>query len=463
MRAWLRRPGIVVLALGLVTAGSSLAGGASAQVVPEPTPPNILLIVTDDQRVGTLNVMDQTIQRLEAQGRTYSDAYATTPVCCPARASILTGQYSHNHGVRRNEDADKLDSESTMQFWLKQTGYHTGIFGKYLNGWTGAPPYFDRWAIHGQKPRYYDNVWNVDGTPTTISEHETDYISQEAVEYIAERETLDAQPWFLYLTPYAPHQPSTPPTRYRSTPVGAFEGNPAVYEEDLSDKPPYVQSREPDLARAAKIRRRQLRSLMGVDDLVAAVDDALAEHGEGNTLVFFVSDNGYSWHEHRLYGSAGGKSTPYEFAVRVPLLFRWPQEVAAKSLDRRLVGIIDIAPTVYEAAKIDAVVTTEVDGRSLLDPTWSRSELLIEKTDTVKVVPGWSSLRKRSMVYTEYQATHEHPEFFEFYDLVEDPWELENLLHNGDETDDPSGISRLSERLSELQTCAGTSGGNPCP
>ena len=129
-----------------------------AAVLAVPTPltraqeerPNILVIITDDQR-ASMSFMPQTVEWLQRGGTRFSRAFATTPLCCPSRASIFTGQYAHNHGVRLNHDAEKLNQEETIQRYLQDAGYRTAIVGKYLNEWdlSRDPPYFRSVGHHG--------------------------------------------------------------------------------------------------------------------------------------------------------------------------------------------------------------------------------------------------------------------------------------------------------------------------
>src|SRR5688500_13234210 len=168
-----------LLAFGLSPAAT--ATEARVAQMPEDERPNVLVIVLDDQREGTLNVMPATRGLFLRKGTNYSEAYATSPLCCPSRASIMTGRYPHNHEVRRNEDSDNLVQESTIQYYLQQEGYLTGIAGKYLNSWKEAevdPPYFDRWAVvddSSYQNVYYDFVANINGRVAHPGGYSTDF------------------------------------------------------------------------------------------------------------------------------------------------------------------------------------------------------------------------------------------------------------------------------------------------
>jgi arylsulfatase A-like enzyme len=185
-----------------------------------------------------------------------------------------------------------------------------------------------------------------------------------------------ATPWFLYVAPHAPHlsiEPDAVEDKYQDAPVGTWDGNPAVFEKDRRDKPPYVQDANVSPKGGRSRRAEQLRLLMSVDDLVRDVLAALGRNDERrNTLAFFMSDNGYMWAEHRL----GGKGVPYTQSIRIPLFMRWPAgDVAAGAKDGRVASNVDVAPTIFHAVGVDPGY--EVDGRSLLDP-WVRDRMFFE-------------------------------------------------------------------------------------
>jgi arylsulfatase A-like enzyme len=217
-------PSLLVLALFVAVAVADATSSALAQ---SPMPPNVLIIVTDDQR-GGLNVMGETRRWFAEGGTRYPAAFATTPLCCPSRASILTGRYAHNHGVRRNGPAssDNLDQRTTLAYYLDQAGYRTGLFGKFLNGWdvTQAPPHFDEWAL--MLYAYYGGQWNVNGTVQTIDDYSTTYIADKAEAFLRAGEQDPNQPWFLYVATTAPKPPYTPGPRYADHPVSQWAGNP---------------------------------------------------------------------------------------------------------------------------------------------------------------------------------------------------------------------------------------------
>jgi arylsulfatase A-like enzyme len=423
-------------------------------------PPNILIIVTDDQRAG-LDVMPRTRYWFQAGGTTYPWGFDTTPVCCPSRSSIMTGRYAHNHHVLSNRagEALNLDQETTVQRYLQRDGYRTAIFGKYLNRWPIAlnPPHFDQWAVfpktpvHSQKA-YLGGPWNVDGRVRTVNTYATTFIRDRAVSFI---EDTPNQPWYLYLAPPAPHRPFVPEPAFADAPVPAWSGNPAVFERDRTDKAPYVQSHHSTFEDGQAIRTAQLRTLMSVDVLVDTVMEELqAARQLQDTLAFFISDNGYLWGEHGLHG----KPPPYLQATRVPFMARWPGRLGAGVLDGRLVANIDITPTIFQAAGVSPDADKPVDGRSLLDPGWRRDRLLLENF-AAAYAPKWASTVTTTYQYIEYYASDERTiTFREYYDLKRDPWQLVNLFADGDPRNDPDGTA-LHAILDRDRTCRGAA----CP
>jgi arylsulfatase A-like enzyme len=424
-----------------------------APVCGQPAPPaerpNILIFMTDDQRAGTEDsrpsapgspyLMQATRDRFMAEGEVYEEAFATTPQCCPSRASIFTGRYAHNHTVMENRlgenlgtTEDSANQQTTLQYYLKNRvtpGYRTAIFGKYLNSWrlSFRPPFFDDWAIfhnfrddnpatpaneeqpHLSRSTLTPDVCETSGPNFEPSEacmaerspsgvnvrkplpsgvYETDFLAGKMANFLAEAEDTPGEddiPWLVYVTPTVPHPPFTPKAEspdYRDLPIASFEDDvpPESLEGDRSDKPRYVRDNpvalEPETAETH--HDAHLRMLKSADDLVQDVFDELDSRGEtGTTLAFFLSDNGSLWGEHGL----GGKHTPYEYSARIPLMTRWPghpAQVPAGQRDQRLVANIDVAPTVMSALGIaPPALSPPMDGTSLFD-AGARSRLLLE-------------------------------------------------------------------------------------
>jgi len=463
-------PGLRVVRLvalaSLVAAGLSAAPTMRVQAGPA-AGPNVLIIVTDDQRPrGTIQVMPRTRHWFGSEGTRFSNGYVTTPLCCPSRASIMTGRYAHGHGVNSNgggpSGAAALDQASTIQRYLAGAGYRTGIVGKFLNGWRVAddPPYFDRWAIF--PGGYHDRPWNVDGSIRSLRRYSTHVIRSHALRFLDEAEGDDARPWFLYVATAAPHVNPIAEPAYAGAPVGRWDGNPAVREEDRTDKPAYVRAASRRLSAMRAVRRKQLRSLMSVDDLVDAVMRRLEATGEEDTLAFFLSDNGYLWGEHGLQG----KGVPYTPSVSVPMYMRWPEgSVAQGRVRRTFAANIDIAPTILETTGIAPDPAYPIDGRSLLGGGQDRDVMFTEEWAS-SAAPRWASLRTNDYQYVEYYAGDGFGVVFrEFYDLRADPWQLDNLLGDADANNDPSHLqlAQLSIELARASRCTGTTGLRACP
>jgi arylsulfatase A-like enzyme len=423
------------------------------------TPPNILIILTDDQPVDSLGVMPATRRLFRRQGVDFTNAYVTTPYCCPSRASISTGLYTHNHGVRWNMERqpDALgDHSATIEYQLRSNaGYRTAFFGKYLNSWDleKDPPHLDRWAIfpnsapHG----YYGGEWNIDGRREVVETYSTEFIRRRGVDFI--RENAE-EPWLMYLSTAAPHPPFTPEPKYEEAPVGGWGSwtsrNPSVKNRHTDDKHPWVRENQKPLSQARRERRQQLRTLMSVDDMVRSVMRTLEEtEQQDETLAFFISDNGYLWGEHGLTR----KMLPYTRSVKVPLMMRWPEgHVSPGTEDDRLVANIDLAQTIYDAAGLDG--TPPTDGRSLLDDTWDRQRLHLEfYADHGR--PTWASTLAGDHQYIEWYEDTEGTvvSFREYYDLGSDPHQLHNLAVDSETRD--LDIPALSDRLAADRECRG--------
>ena len=365
-------------------------------------------MMTDDQTARSLRVMSNVRRLLARRGTTFTRSFTVYPQCCPSRASFLTGQYAHNHGVLGNSPPAggyaKLDHSNTLPVWLQNAGYRTAHIGKYLNGYGAGnpleiPPGWTEWrgSVDPSTYRYTGYTLNENGTLTTYSRYQTDVYARKAVDVIRRRAPR-ARPFFLSVAFLAPHQGEpadpddpgagigtpSPAARHRNAFASARLPRPPSFNEaNVSDKPPGIRSRVllPPV-RVAAIRenyQQELESLLAVDRAVARVVRALRESSElGNTFVIFTSDNGFFHGEHRV---AQGKNLPYEPAIRVPLVVRGPGVPAGRRLTKRVANI-DLAPTIVDAA--EARAGRVMDGRSLL-PFFAhpgrplRRDLLVER------------------------------------------------------------------------------------
>jgi arylsulfatase A-like enzyme len=452
------RPLIRCLCLALVVLSFVTVDPAARRAAArEPYRPNVLIIVTDDQRDG-LGVMPKVRRWFGRGGRKFPHAFVTTPQCCPSRASILTGRYSHNHGVINNKSGREIDPRMMLQYFLQQRGYRTALFGKYLNttGGRTSPPYFNKWAKFVRGGSYVDATYDLNGDIQQIEGYTTTVLGDLAVDFLAQSdENYDSRPWMLLYTPTAPHEPAVPEPKYEDAAVPEWDQSPSVHEEStlggLSDKPPFIQS-EP-YPPQPELREQQLRTLMSVDDVVGRLFRTLKELRENNTIAVFMSDNGFLWGEH----GWAHKAVAYTESIEVPFFVRWPRRIDPGSRDERIVANIDVTPTILKATRA-APENALFDGRSLLDPSWQRERLLFEfyGPEKAKEVPPWASLRTSEYQYVEYYDAEGNVTFSEYYDLVQDPWQLHNLLGDDDPTNDPLTIALLHEQLKSDRSCSGT-------
>ena len=424
---------------------------ASAQDTP-PDRPNVLIILTDDQRAtDTLEAMGK-IDRIFGQGGiTFSSAYATTPLCCPSRSSIMTGLYAHNHGVSTNngDGLDTFPQEQTIQAYLQAAGYRTGLFGKYLNKWpiNVEPPFFNKWAIYSRGTPYYVGLFNVNGSVRVVSHYSTWYLTHKLRQFVKSTERRDSRPWFAILATSAVHGPAVPARRYSHRHVSRWSGNPAVKEEDRTDKPPLVQGRNHTIKDGRRVRKSVLRTLYSVGDATRGLFWLLRRLDEDdNTLAFFMSDNGEMWAEHGIVG----KTYPYTQSIQIPMMLRWPDRITGPVVDSRLAANIDIAPTIVDAVGLDP--GAPMDGRSLLAPD-NRDHLLLEYWRSPPFpTPDWASLLTHEDQFTEYYDKSGAVTFTEHYNLVDDPWQLQNTFTDLDPLNDPNIVTE-HQQLQSDRTC----------
>ncbi len=447
------RRAIAALVATTLTAACSSTNGTPERDVPElPERPNVLLIVTDDHRAsGTMEALPKTLRYFQEEGTRFTQAFATTPLCCPSRASMFSGRYAHRHGVYNNDLGTELDQDETLQRYLQDKGYRTAATGKYLNRWPHEldPPHFDYWAIM-LEGYYRDSLFNVNGDNKRIEAYTNDFIERKSIDVLDLFEDKDTQPWFLYVGTTAAHAPFQAEPKYEGASTTRYEPSPAVKEKNLSDKPDFGPGKRTDFR---KLRRKQLRTLYSVDDTIERLMKKLQALDEDrDTIAFFVGDNGQLWGEHGLTG----KRYPYTASVKIPFFIRWPGKVEAGKKDRRLVANIDIAPTVLDL--VDVLGDYDVDGRSIFGES-RRDKLLLEHwMDDESEVPDWASVLTPTYQYVEYYGRSREEIATEYYDRTKDPWQLRNLLGDKRKANDPD-VMKMSAELTDLRKCAGDS----CP
>lgn len=447
------RSGRVWLALTVIGCLLAAMGWTVAADRDKPLP-NFLVIVTDDQR-GGLPVMPAVRKWLRDEGTSYPNAYATTPLCCPSRASIMTGLYAHNHGVQGNPDALSFNPDQTLQAYLDEEGYETALFGKYLNNYPleADLPHFDRYGYFCCNPRkspeaYVGGSWNLEGEIQTVEDYSTGFIADRTVDFISSA----SDPWYAYVAPIAPHRPFEPEDKYAGVEIDDWAGNPATNERDLSDKPVYGPTTDADVEVGDGHRKAQLRTLMSVDDMVQQIFETLRQRDElDNTIVVFMSDNGYMWGEHGLIG----KAFPYSQSVDIPMFIRFPQSLDPGPVDGRRVANIDVAPTILDAADIDPL--TPMDGRSVLDDDWERERAFTEFLNPFSQTRApWRSVTTDDAQYIQYYGPDGEVVEQEYYDLSADPWQLENLFGDVNPGNDPPAelVGELASQLAADADCA---------
>ncbi len=425
--------------VGTPDAVPSAKPGATAQ-------PNVVIVLTDDQRYGTEVGMPTVMKELAAKGVLYPNAFIPTSWCCPSRTSLLTGNYSHSTGVWENTAAvpygawpafNRLGGErDTIATRLQDAGYRTGIFGKYLNGIDKAPKDFAApgWDVFDALIRPGPWKYSFMGESKKANksrQYLTDELADRAVSFI--ESTPSDQPLFAFVTPYAPHLPFVAgPYTGAAKKAGVMPAvraasglpSPAVNQRNMTGYPEWMQSLSRSQVftkgvqhKLSTVIRLQQDMLMGIDAAVADVLDALERTDRlRDTIIVFASDNGYLLGEHRLQR----KNTPYDASVRVPLVIRYDRAIAPGTQDDRLaVANIDVYSTVLELAGVSGA---EVDGRSLLSAA-PRDGLVMEAAPwRGQGRPAYCGWREEDFVFLRYATGEE-----EAYDYAADPYELRNV------------------------------------
>ncbi|WP_327590016.1 sulfatase [Nonomuraea sp. NBC_00507] len=439
--------------------------------------PNVVVIVVDDLEAGTLAYFPNITQHLVREGASFDRFFVTNSWCCPSRVSILRSQYVHSHGVLTNTAPeggfDRFHAQglerSTLGTWMQGAGYRTALMGKFLNHYPGSaaeetyvPPGWDEWAVPVRNLyEEYGYRLNENGALADYGWTEDDYLSnvlaRKSRDFIAGSEG----PFFLYLGPVAPHNPANPAWQHAGAfPLATAPRTPSFNQQDVSAEPLWMQSLPLlDQSRIDAIDERfraRLRAMLGVDDLVGSVVEALREAGRlDNTYIIFTSDNGFHLGTHRL---AQGKTTPFEEAIKIPFVVRGPG-VAPGSTISRMGATVDLAPTVAELGK--AAVPAFAEGRSLVpllrgrSPGEWRKNVLVEFTRPTNrasakqtPVPAYQALRTDRYTYVRYDTGER-----QLYDLQTDPYQLRNLAGSAD----PALLADLDKRLAGMVACSGVS------
>jgi N-acetylglucosamine-6-sulfatase len=441
--------------LRATAAAALLAGGRSgwAGAAERDARPNVLFVLTDDQPPHTARHMPRTLEAFSGGLDLTERAYTAVPLCGPARVSLLTGRYPHNHGALSNPTAygvyrERAYPEDDLLSRMGRAGYRLGFFGKVINGYGDAGndgwvhPAVDRAAgdkwvalASGQRPGYEVNV---NGAIRAETQNQTAFFAGRCERWVEST----PGPFFAYLNLTDPHLPHTAPEGWKIP--GAQEyASPGTEEdtpEELADKSAWTQSLPRKEAAFQDARYEGAREeLVGVDIWVKRLFAALQRAGVlENTIVIFSSDNGYMFGEH---GGMTAKGWPFEENARVPFLVRGPG--VAPLPEGALVSHLDIPATILAAAGAD---TGGLDGRDLRSPGAWRERVLCEHP-----YRGWSLVREGDLVYADLPGGER-----EMYDLAADPYQLDNLLYEP-KPQAEAKASELSARLDALRGCAGES------
>lgn len=401
--------------------------------------PTVVVIMTDDQRpdLFTRQIMPFTFAALVDSGTLYTNAHANTPVCCPSRASFLTGKPQHVHGVLNNfgpgGGAPAFDPSTTIATELQAMGWLTALHGKYLNLYDRLPqphiaPGWSEWKVSllarywgytvNSKP--YDSAFRrITYGGTLAKDHETNVLKRAARDLIFRVPV--SQPLFLLVTPLAPHKPWTA----QASDVGSCNALSLAprLETDVSDKPAYVQALPAvTAAQVATLRadwRKQCETLKGVDRLVNEVVSGLRARGRlANATLMFTSDNGLMMGEHRLFER---KHSLY--ATPVPLAIRLPG--APPAVVDAPVGLLDVAATVRHVAGLPVAYGTPLVGGAV------PPDVPIEHLVVSPVNEKFTALRTADWLYAEYPSGGPGgAPFLELYDLRADPGLLQNRAND---------------------------------
>ncbi len=484
-----RDGGVPVRAAALLCALALFAVLAVGEPAHAAGRPNFVFVLADDLSSDLVPYMRQ-VQALQRDGTSFSRYVVTDSLCCPSRASILTGRYPHSTGVIRNQPPDggfeifhPFAERSTFATSLLAAGYRTALMGKYMNGYTPrgvvdgrsryVPPGWSDWAVAGDGYRQF-NYGLLEASPGTAPhvtwhgrrsrDYLTDVISRRGRRFIGDA-VRSGQPFMLELAPFAPHAPYTPAPRDRgrfadlTVPRGVlFDAAP------LEGAPSWLPRRPltaPEIAQLDRNFRKRVRSVQAIDRTLGAVRRLLRRLGvEQDTYVIFTSDNGFHMGQRRMME---GKQGAWDHDVRVPLVVAGPGVPAGATVSQ-LASNVDLRPTFEELA--GAPVPAQVEGRSLAGmlhtgfaPNW-RGVTLIEhhgppgagdpdrQDHLAGKPPNYEALRFPDALYVAYDNPRRPPEY---YDLVTDPYEQRNVYASLP----PERQQELAARLDALRTCVG--------
>ncbi len=460
-REMTRRRFLQAAAAGASIPLASTLGFSSAQAAEKKR--NLIFIFIDDMRYDSMSCMGHpfletpNLDRMAAGGMLFNNAFVTTSLCSPSRASILSGQYAHRHGVLDN--GTLLPSGTpTFPIELQKNGYETAFIGKWhMGGHTDAPrPGFDHWVSFRGQGVYKDPTFNINGEKVKREGYMTDILTNDAVDFIKKKHD---KPFMLYLSHKAVHADFYPADRHLDRYSDAeikFTDSMANTEENYEGKPLWVKRQRHswhgvdfmyhDHTYFDRFIRDYNRTMLAVDDSIGMILDTLQEQGLlESTLILFMSDNGFLHGEHGLID----KRCMYEESIRVPLIAHCPELIQGGQRTDRIALNVDIAPTLLAAAGI--TVPGTIQGASLLpvvqgqDENW-RDAMLYEYfwERSFPQTPTVFGVRTEQYKYMDYHGIFD---LNELYDLKKDPKEMHNLI------DDPAYYEvrvGMQKRLQDL-------------
>ena len=487
---------LAAIALGAALLGFAGCGGGSRPPAPrtakhepaarEPAArrrPNVVFVLTDDLAWNLVRYMPHVVQ-MEREGETFENYFVTDSLCCPSRASILTGRFPHDTRVFDNSPPEggypvfheRGEERQTFALALQRAGYRTALMGKYLNGYEpgfseparrGVPPGWSEWDGVGDGYPEYGYKMNSNGRVRAYGygarDYLTDVLARKGRSFIA-RAAAARQPFLLELATFAPHSPYTPAPRDARSFPGLRAPRTPAFNVVGRDEPDWLSHFLPlGRSQVASIDaefRKRTQAVQAVDRMIGGLEAELSANGLArDTYIVFSSDNGLHMGEHRL---RPGKLTAFDTDIRVPLIVTGPGVPAGRAITQ-MAENIDLCPSFEQLA--GAPVPASVDGHSLLalwhgrQPARWRGEILVEHHGRVLDAgnpdlpergsgnpPSYEAIRTERSLYVEY-ATGER----EYYDLRRDPFELDNIASRL-----PSRyLRRLHRVLNGIERCHG--------
>ena len=409
--------------------------------------PNFVFILADDHRHDALGcaghpwIKTPGLDELATEGVRFSNCFVTTSLCSPSRASFLSGQYAHQHGVCSNEQDDLAADTPTFPRLLQAGGYRTAFIGKWHQArYARKRPGFDHWVAFSRQGQYRRNTLNVNGRWEQSHKYVTDELTDRAEDFL---ETAGNEPFLLYLSHKAIHAPFEPASRheelYKQTPIRP----PRIAGERLDLKPDW-RGRKPDVNYTDHMRR-YAQTLAAVDESVGRIRDTLEKRGMlDNTVIIYAGDNGYLQGEH---GGLWDKRAAYEPSIRVPLLIRYPDAFDPGTTCDELALNLDVAPTLLGLAGVArGPDMTGINLAEMARGTDVRESFLYEYFAELGSVPTTLAVRTRDYKYITYP---ENPEFTrELYHLRYDPDEMSNRF---DEKEYSEVLARMEAELAALR------------